>query len=179
MGNMIQAILALVNTTVLAVQAAGAAPTPPPSAALQLNEAVALVTQLEADPISTTASASAARVSLKVWLESNPQLAPRVCESIVGPLMRQGTEPWVNGGTARALVAQNWFVGGVFLAEHAKDGRNEEAAQAAGAHGMLRAYEAILRKDPTLRIPFADDLLAKRNAGTLDSWVRGQLGRCK
>jgi hypothetical protein len=47
---MIQAMLAVANTTVLAVQAASAAPTPPSSGALQLNEAVALVTQLEALP---------------------------------------------------------------------------------------------------------------------------------
>ncbi len=42
----------------------------------------------------------------------------------------------------------------------------------AGVEGALRAYEALLKANPKDRQPYLDDLIQRREAGTLSQFVK-------
>jgi hypothetical protein len=59
-----------------------------------------------------------------------------------------------------------------FIIEHPDQARDDVAVNKAGIEGTLKAYEAILRTKPKARWPFLDELIARRDKGTLEDYVR-------
>jgi hypothetical protein len=53
------------------------------------------------------------------------------------------------------------------------DKQNDDLAQyQAGVEGVLRIYELLLISKPNDRQPYLDDLIQRRDAGTLAQWVK-------
>ena len=70
------------------------------------------------------------------------------------------------------------IVGGMFMAQIAfaienPDKKDDRLAEyQAGVEGALRVYEALVRANPKDRQPYLDDLIARRDAGTLAQFVK-------
>ena len=47
----------------------------------------------------------------------------------------------------------------------------------AGVEGALKIYEVLLKSNPKDRQPFLDDLIQKRETGTLGQWVKDQAAK--
>jgi len=47
-----------------------------------------------------------------------------------------------------------------------------QAEYQAGVEGVLRIYEVLLKANPKDRQPHLDDLMQRREAGTLAQWVK-------
>jgi len=58
-----------------------------------------------------------------------------------------------------------------FKLANADKSSDEDAAQLAGVESTILAYEAILKTQPKAQDAFIDDLIAKRNGGTLAEFV--------
>jgi hypothetical protein len=53
------------------------------------------------------------------------------------------------------------------------DKQNDDLVQyQAGVEGVLRIYELLLKSNPKDRQPYLDDLIQRRDAGTLPQWVK-------
>jgi len=72
----------------------------------------------------------------------------------------------------------NLIFAGMVLAQTAFAIQNPEAkgdsqeAFLAGVNGSLHVYELLLKDRPKDRQPYLDDLLKKRDAGTLPAWIQ-------
>jgi recombinational DNA repair ATPase RecF len=76
---------------------------------------------------------------------------------------------------AAMLMAQTEFA----LQDSGKKG-DVLAEFRAGVEGVLRVYEVLLKSNPKDRQPFLDDLIQRRDAGTLAQWVKERAGtECK
>ncbi len=71
------------------------------------------------------------------------------------------------------------FASGVFVIEHPDLASDNMAVFQAAAEGALRVYESILKVQPESRMGFLDDLVKKRDEGTLDEYVRKASTKCK
>jgi hypothetical protein len=70
------------------------------------------------------------------------------------------------------------------LIEHPEQQNDREAEYEAGAAGALRIYETLLKANAKDRQPYRDELLRRRDAGTLDDFVKQRVtaareNRCK
>jgi hypothetical protein len=59
-----------------------------------------------------------------------------------------------------------------FIIEHPDQAKDDVAVNKAGLEGALRAYEAILKAKPKAKWPFLDELIERREKGTLEEYVR-------
>ncbi len=158
-------VFALVSASPLVLEA-GQDPSSPEARATARE----LTAQLEQQPLGE--SAKKARKWLMIWVTKAPDISINVCQSIVGPLLEE------KGGYAGELMTQTLFSAAVFVLDHPDRGSDEAAKQLAGVEGMLRAYESLLGQKPKARIAYLDELLAKRDAGTLATWVQEQTEKC-
>lgn len=65
------------------------------------------------------------------------------------------------------LLGQYTFGMATFKLENPDKATDENAAQLAGLESMLRVYEAIVKANPKAKFAGVDDLIAKRDNGTL------------
>lgn len=65
------------------------------------------------------------------------------------------------------LFSQNMFGNAAFKLENQDKKDDENAAQLAGLESALRAYEAMVKANPKAKLAAADELIVKRNNGTL------------
>lgn len=59
-----------------------------------------------------------------------------------------------------------------FVLENPDRQDNGPAQMEAGAEGVLRAYEALIKANPNDREPFLDKLIKQRDAGTLSQFIK-------
>jgi hypothetical protein len=64
------------------------------------------------------------------------------------------------------------FASAAFIIEHPDQANDRVAVNLAGVEGALRVYEAILKTKPKAKWEFLDGLLAKRERGELQGYVR-------
>lgn len=65
------------------------------------------------------------------------------------------------------LFAQNMFGMAAFKLENPDKVKDENAARLAGLESMLKVYEAMVKSNPKAKFAVADDLIIKRDNGTL------------
>lgn len=141
-----------------------------PSTPEERRMAVKLNRELEQNPLSSTAPAS--RAWLATWLTDIPDISLRPCTELVRPLLR------ARRGYSRELVEQLMFSSVAYLIEHPDRVDDPVALARGGLEGVLRTYEAILRIKPNEHHPFLDDLLVRRDEGTLGVFVEDGLAKC-
>jgi len=155
---------------ILAVPALGAQERGP-STPEERAKVVLLTRQLERDPLGK--DAKEARQWLTVWMIQVPDIVVRTCGNLLGPAV--GDED----SYAAELSAQMNFSQAAFIIEHPDKKEDAVALFAASLEGALRTYEAILKKKPAARRPFLDDLLAKRDKGEVQAYVRQAMAQCR
>lgn len=121
---------------------------------------VRLTRQLEQAPLGDTDKST--RTWLLKWAQDSHDITVRFCR-VLDPVPGQGIP---NSGI---LATQQIFGNAAYQISHPDRRGDPQATQLAGARSALRAYAALLAKDPKARIPRMDELLQWDKAGTLDA----------
>jgi hypothetical protein len=149
----------------------GPRPSRGPSTPEERTYAIFLTRNLEKDPLSL--DASAARAWLGTWWDEVPDIAVRPCNLVDAP----NHEPYEYG---KELYEQITYSEGAFILENPVTSTDWNAAFLAGMDGALRAYESILKQNPTAKSAFLDDLRLQRGNGQLaDTMGHLVQQRCK
>lgn len=160
------AALALVLVPALAL----AAPKRGPSTPAERRRAVEITRKLERDPLYPGADRD--RKWLFEWIVAIPDVDVQSCS---GPLNVLVEEPRKHG---RALYAQSVFGMAAFVIENPKQKADWVAVQQAGLESTLKAYEALVARDPAARRPELDELAREWKQGKLGDVVRSDV-KCR
>lgn len=125
------------------------------------NKAVRFTEALEANPLRSDALAM--RQWLMQWLTETPDFTVTFCD-ILGPIPKE-TVPY-----GPELLVQQVF--GNVTYQIKNPGKTDQTSlQIAGVESVLRAYSAILVRDPKAHIPYFDTLLAKQQKNLLREYM--------
>jgi hypothetical protein len=130
---------------------------PAPDAEKDIERAVRYTEALELNPMRSDAKRM--RQWLMEWLAATPDFTVTVC-NILGPI------PSTKVKYGPELFLQQMF-GNVTFQIRNPTKTDSISIQTAGVVSLLKAYTAILAKDPGANIPYFDKLLAKQRAGEL------------
>ena len=125
-------------------------------------KAVTLARELEHDPMAEAAVEK--RKWLIKWYEKVPDITVTICD-VLGP-MPDDDHPFFP-----FVLAQSMFSQGAFIIEHPDQEKDNVAAQTAGMLGSLKVYEVFVKVVPDGRMPFLDDMLKRRDEGTLATYM--------
>ena len=157
---------ALVGCALLAAPVASQTAGRGPSTPEERKQALAYIHHFEADPLNPNMQPE--KEWLTAWMIQVPDLHVKVCMLLNLP---KGDKK-----DSQALFNAMFFSQITFVIEN-PDKQNDDLAQfEAGVEGALRTYEFLLKTKPKDRQPFLDDLLLRRDAGTLVQWVKDQPG---
>ena len=134
-----------------------------PSTPEDRAKAVQWAHQLEAEPLSDDAFSK--RKWLINWYEKVPDITVVVCD-LLGP------SPKDEHPLFAVILSQMLFSNGAFQIEHPDKAGDRVAVQTAGLEAALNVYETLVKEIPEGRLPFLDDLLAKRAQGHLTEFVK-------
>jgi len=137
-----------------------------PSTPEERAKAVQIAHQLEADPLGKDAKEG--RRWMLTWLIGVPDISVTVCPNYLEPLFGKDK----NKNYASDLTLQMTLSSAAFIIEHPDQAKDDVAVNKAGLEGTLKAYEAILKTKPKATWPFLDQLIERRNKGTLEDYVR-------
>jgi hypothetical protein len=124
-----------------------------------VEKAVRYTEALEANP--SRSDAREMRQWLIQWVAETPALTVTVCD-ILGPI------PSTKVKWGPELLLQQMFGNAAFQIKN-PDKPDSISVQTAGVESLLRAYQAIIVKEPSARIPHFDQLLTKQREGALKS----------
>ena len=156
-------VIPIVVVLALLVVTSTAMAKPKASTPEERAKAVKLAHELELDP-ATEESFEKRRWLIK-WWEKVPDLTVTICD-LLGPFPKDD-HPYFS-----LVLAQSMFSGGAFMIEHPDQAQDQVAVQTAGIEGALKVYEVFGKVMPEDRLPYLDDLLKKRDAGTLAAHMR-------
>ena len=94
-----------------------------------------------------------------------PDIVLTLCGTLLGPFPPE-EHPFFP-----MVLTQLMFSSGTFIVEHPDKANDEMAVQMAGMLGALKVYEIGVKADPEHRLPFLDDLVKRRDAGTLEAYL--------
>jgi len=132
-----------------------------PSTRAERDRAVKVTHELETDPLSPQLQDD--RAWLLKWIQDVPDITVQIC---VDPV--EGSS---NYRYMRELTLQKMFSSAAYIIESSARSRDDLSVETAGVEGALKAYQAILKKDPQAHSPYWDRLLKKRADGTLHDYV--------
>jgi hypothetical protein len=147
---------------------------PAPAAAMPPGgrETLAVIRELQADPLRNDDDAKAKSTVVMRWLTESPDITVVLCgESL--PL-RQPAGP--HDG---ALFIHLMFAQAAYQIEHPGVAPKDEAVLTAGLVGAMRVYRLLLAAHPEQRNPVWDELEAAERKGALSPHVRKVLQGCK
>lgn len=135
-----------------------------PSTLEERAQAVRLTRALEADPLNE--KAKDARRWLLGWLSDVPDITVTICPDYLRPIFNS------DKNYSPEIFFQMTLSSAAFIIEHPDQAKDDVAVNRAGVEGSLKAYEAIVKAKPKAKSAFLDDLIAKRDKGTLEEYVR-------
>jgi hypothetical protein len=142
-----------------------------PSTPEERKKALEYIHAWEADPLNP-ALVNEREWVLK-WIIEIPDLHVTMCVFLDG--LPKGNKK----DSANIVVAQT-FSQAAFLLENPDKHDDRLAEQQAGIEGALRVYEALLKANAKDRQPYLDDLIQRREAGTLAQFVHDRVAAsCK
>ncbi|HEX8491702.1 MAG TPA: hypothetical protein VF658_02570 [Pyrinomonadaceae bacterium] len=161
-----QALLALSTIAIIVLTAqVGLAQEPrKPSTPEERAQAVQLTRFLETDPLNK--DAKMARKWLLTWLTEVPDITITLCGDYLKPLLEKDKD------YSKDIFFQMSFSSAAFMIEHPDQAADDVAVNKAGLEGALRTYEAIVKAKPKVKWPFLDELIQRREKGTLEEYVR-------
>lgn len=146
-------------TAPIAATAAGRGPSTPEERA----RALAFFPRFEADPLNTNLIDE--REWALRWIIEIPDVHVDLC-MILDKLPKPGKKD------SSTLFLAMSFAQAAFVLQHPEKQENLLAQHQAGVEGVLRVYEVLLKANPKDQQPYLDDLIKKREAGTLAQWVK-------
>jgi hypothetical protein len=135
-----------------------------PSTPEERARVIKLNDHLEAEPLAP--DARDARRWLIGLASSAPDLKVVVCPDLLAPLF-ESKHPY-----AAELGTQMMFSTLAFTLAHPDKADDAQAIYLAAVLGSLRAYQSIVKAKPGSKLPFLDDLVARRDKGSLAEYVR-------
>lgn len=142
-----------------------------PSTPEERKRALNVIEQLEQRPLDPTLKQD--REWVFQWLKEVPDVNAAMCTGIIGPLLEEKPTD-----TRSILTYQNVLASAAFKMQNPDKAKDHVAVFMAGAEGMLRAYDNILKKDPALKSAFMEELKQKQASGTLLAYVRQGAETC-
>ena len=143
-----------------------------PSTPEQRKLAVEMTTFLETSPLAKEAKDY--RIKLFAFIAAVPDITVKICTDVLGESKR------LKGDYENELVAfQLMFSQAKFVIENPDKAHDDAAVYLAGVEGVLRTWEAIKTAKPKAKFPLLDELLQKRQAGTLAEHVKAGMSGCK
>jgi hypothetical protein len=141
-----------------------------PSTAEERTRAVKIAHQLEDDPLAKDAKDN--RQWVIQWIIDIPDITVTVCDDYFGAI------PKTPRAHMREIVSQMTISSAAFMIEHPDKAKDEQAVAMAGLLGSLKAYQSILKGDPSSRWPFVDKVIMMREEGKLDDYVSDTRRKC-
>ena len=141
------------------------------SSAEDKAQALALVKQLEDDPLAS--GAENARQWLTNFIVNAPDLFISTCPELLEPLNGQGR----NG--APEIIGQLYFGNAAWAIQNPDKAADREAIFVGGLESTIRLYESLLKQKPRWRWPLLDDLRSRVKKGTIAEYVRDNVGKCQ
>lgn len=141
------------------------------SSAEDKAQALALVRQLEEDPLAS--GAENARQWLTNFIVNAPDLFISTCPELLGPLNGQGK----NG--APELVGQLYFGNAAWAIQNPAKATDREAVFVGGIESTLRLYDSLVKQKSRWRWPLLDDLRSRAKKGTLAEYVHENIAKCQ
>jgi hypothetical protein len=142
-----------------------------PSTAEERARAIKVARQLEEDPLGKDAKDQ--RAWMIQWIIEIPDITVNVCAEYFGSL------PNPPRGHSQEVFTQMMISSAAFMIEHPDKVKNEQAVALAGLLGSLKAYEAVLKQDPSAHWTYVDRLVKMRDQGKLDDYVTETRIKCK
>jgi hypothetical protein len=142
-----------------------------PSTPEERAKAVQFAHDLENNPLAPQAKSE--REWLLRWVMEVPDIAVAFCPQILGTELSD-KQPY---GTE--IRTQLMFSQAAFLVENPDKTKDDLAIQTAGVNGSLRVYELILKDHPNARSKTLNEIIARRNEGTLQGYLQEAVERCK
>lgn len=130
---------------------------------------VSVTRKLEEAPLQ--ADIRADRAWALNWLAEAPDVSVIVCESSLGGLDSDYQY-------AGEIMLQYMFAMAVLVIERPETVTDQNAQQAAGVAGALRAYRAILDSEPGAKSPILDSMLEIEAQGGLPEYIRSRSASC-
>ena len=125
---------------------------------------------LEADPLAKDAKDQ--RAWVLDWIEKIPDITVNVCFDFFGKL------PDPPRGHSKEIMTQMIISSAAFMIEHPDKVKDEQAIALAGLLGSLKAYEAILKQDPSARWAYLDKVVQMRDENKLDDYIGDTRRKC-
>jgi hypothetical protein len=157
--------------SLLSLSASAQTPQRGPSTSTERARAVEVAKALRTDPISPQTLND--REWLMLWLIEIPDLTVKYCTEFLGDLSQEKKE--YSGVLAASLMANE----ASFMIEHADKRKDSTAIYFAGVDGALDSYQTIQKKDSSYHLARMDELIQKREQGTLADWVKTTAKGCK
>jgi hypothetical protein len=142
-----------------------------PSTAEERARAVKVAHQLEEDPLGKDAKEQ--RAWMIQWIIEIPDITVTVCGEYFGSL------PDPPRGHSQEVFTQMMLSSAAFMIEHPDKVKDEQAVAVAGLLGSLKAYEAVLKQDPSAHWAYVDRLVRMREQGKLEDYVTETRIKCK
>ena len=142
-----------------------------PSTPEERAKAVQFTHDLENNPLGPEAKSE--REWLLRWVTEVPDITVAFCPQILGTELSD-KQPY---GTE--IRTQLMFSQAAFLIEKPDKAKDDLAIQTAGVNGSLKVYERILKDHPNARSKTLDEIIARRDNGTLQGYLQEAVERCK
>jgi hypothetical protein len=143
-----------------------------PSTPEQRKQTVEMVTFLETSPLAKEAKDY--RMKLFAFLVADPDITVKLCTNVLGESKQ------LKGDYSADLVSfQLMFSQAKFLIENPDKAQDDAAVYLAAVEGVLRTWEAIKIAKPKAKFPRLDELIQKREAGTLAEHVKAAMTSCR
>lgn len=131
-----------------------------------------MTTFLETSPLAKEAKDY--RIKLFAFIAAAPDITVKFCTNVLGEQKR------LKGDYDGELVTfQLLFSQAKFLIENPDKAQDDAAVYLAAVEGVLKTWEAIKTAKPKAKFPLLDELLQKRQAGTLADHVKTGMSGCK
>jgi hypothetical protein len=154
---------ALLGCTFFAAPVAATAANRGPSTPEERAKALAIIKDNEANPLGPNAQDQ--RRWFLGWLIEVPDITVNACMIFDG-LAKSGKKD------SDLIFGQMVFGQAAFIIQNPDKKEDRLAQYQAGVEGALRLYESLLKTRPRDREPYLDDLIQRREAGTLAQFVK-------
>jgi hypothetical protein len=131
---------------------------------------VELAERLESEPLAKNAKKD--RQKALTLIGDAPDLRVAPCRALLGELL------FAKRLEAQQLYVQLQISTAKYIVENPDAAGDRERALAGGLEGVLRTYDAMHHTNPSLTIPFVDELVERRTREGLDGYVRDALVDC-
>jgi hypothetical protein len=154
---------ALVGCALLAAPVAANAAGRGPSTPEERKQALEYIQHFEANPLNQNLKPEIQW--LTIWMIEIPDVHVNLC--IILDKLPKGDKK-----DSQALFNATFFSQIAFVLQNPDKQDDHLAEYQAGVEGALRVYEVLLKSNPKDRQPYLDDLIQRREAGTLAQFVK-------